>query len=40
MDQSQLKEAIKAARLGLSEVKKRQTAIINYALIRLEDLGK
>ena len=35
-----LKEDLKALRGGFNDLKKRQTAIINYSLLRLEELGK
>lgn len=36
----ELKESLKAVRSGFTEVKKRQNAKIQLALIRLEELGK
>jgi hypothetical protein len=36
----ELKENLKALRSGFTEVKKRQNSIIQYCLIRLEELGK
>lgn len=36
----QLKEDMKAVKAGFGSVKKFQNAIIQYALIRLEEMGK